>query len=68
MKPSVAIFIFCFCFVVVDAVYDDDDVVVFVAVLSQKPSIKSLAKIGSVIDEMLFLLFLLLSPPFLVIL
>ena len=39
---------------------DDDDVVVFVVVLSQKPSIKSLVKIGSVIYEMLLLLFLLL--------
>ena len=44
----------------VDVVDDDDDVVDFVVVLSQKPSIKSLAKIGSVIDEMLLLSFLLL--------
>ena len=43
--------VFCFCFV---------SVVVFVFVLSQKPSIKSLVKIGSVIDEILLLLFLLL--------
>ena len=38
---------------------DDDDVVVFVVVLSQKPSIKSLVKIGSV-NEILLLLFLFL--------
>ena len=43
----------CFCFVVVNDV-------VFVVVLSQKPSIKSLVKYGSVIDEKLLLLSLLL--------
>ena len=37
-----------------------DDVFVFVVVLSQKPSIKSLVKIGSVINEKLLLLLLLL--------
>ena len=42
-----------FCF----AVVDDEDDVVFVVVLSQKPSIKSLIKIGS---EMLLLFLLLL--------
>ena len=48
----------CFCFIVLDLVDDDDDVVVFdvvddndnvvifVDVLSQKPSIKSLTKLG----------------------
>ena len=49
-----------FCFVVVDIAYGDDDVVVSVVVLCQKPSIKSLIKIGSVIDEMFLSLFLLL--------
>ena len=39
-------------------VEDDDDVFVFVVVLSQTPSITSLVKIGSVIDEMLLLLLL----------
>ena len=47
---------------IVDVVDDDDDVVVFVVVLSQKPSIKSLVKMGSVIDEMLLLLLFLLIP------
>ena len=37
-----------------------EGVVVFVVVLSQKPSIKSLVKIGSVIYEMLLLLLLLI--------
>ena len=50
----------CFCFVVVAVVDDDDDDVVFVVVLSQKLSIKSLVKIGLVIDGMLFLFLLLL--------
>ena len=36
--------------VVFDVVDDDDDIVGFVVVLSQKTSIKSLVKIGSVID------------------
>ena len=53
----------CSFYIVVVDVVDDD-----VFVLAQKPYIKSLVKIGPVIDEMLFLLFLLLSPPFLVIL
>ena len=41
-------------FIVVAAVVvdDDDDFAVFVVVLSQKPSIKCLVKIGSIIDEM----------------
>ena len=44
---------------VVDVVDDDDDdIVVFVVVLSLKPSIKCLVKIGSIIDEILLLLFL----------
>ena len=43
--------IYCFCFVVVDVVDDNDDIVVFVVVLSQKSySGKSLVKIGSVMD------------------
>ena len=45
---------------VIDVVDDDEDVVAFVVVFSQNPSIKSLVKIGSVIDEMLLLMFLLL--------
>ena len=45
-----------------DVVVDDDDVVAFVVVLCKKHSIKSLVKIGSVIDEMLLLLFLLSNP------
>ena len=52
-----------FCFVVANVVadvVDDDDVVVFVVGLSQKPSIKSMVKIGSVIEILLLLFFLLL--------
>ena len=48
------------CFVVANVVDDNDDIVAFVVVLSHKPSINSLVKIGSVIDEMLLLLFLLM--------
>ena len=47
-------------FFVVDAVDDEDGVVLFVFLLSMKPSNKGLVKIRSVIDEMLLLLLLLL--------
>ena len=45
----------CFCFVVVDIVDDNNNLVLVVVVLSQKPSIKSLAKSGSVIDKLLLI-------------
>ena len=53
--------------VVVDivVVVDYGEIFVFVVVLSQKPSIKNLVKIGSVIDEMLLLLLLFIPQTYL---